>query len=376
MKECIMTVLKTIENTEHEEFISHLSEILADMPDNIIKDYNFEYLNGNELPWRETGINVELGEKITIIAKGKVDIFKKFNISFRPHLQLWFRIGENGDIFNGPQDTFTFTAKSRGNIYLANYLQDWVDIKGKTNRDAENNFKRLKAQGGISILVIQWKEDPLEGLEQLAIIGDYDNLLKNELERLLNPVPAPEGWKYLWSVGESDVFKECSKNKQVKKICCHTKGQAAILQKDINFTLKKNTLLNWSWKIDKLPSEKAENMLFYHDYFSVAVEFDDGQDITYHWSSELPVETTYRCPFPTWNSRETHIVIRSGKEGLKNWIDEQRNIYDDYQKAIGPPPERIVRVWLIASTQIQNAEGKIEFSNIKLECDKTEIKIL
>ena len=37
----------------------------------------------------------------------------------------------------------------------------------------------------------------------------------------------------------------------------------------------------WSWLVEKLPSELLEDLALTHDYISVAVEFDNGQDITY-----------------------------------------------------------------------------------------------
>ncbi|MFX1257736.1 MAG: DUF3047 domain-containing protein [Promethearchaeota archaeon] len=365
-----------LENTEFKDFYTNFSEILKKMSPNLIKDYNFIYLPGDELPWRETNVNVKTGEKITVISKGEVCISRQFNIWFEPHLQLWFRIAENGNIFNGPQNTFTFTADSTGKLFLANYLQDWADKSGNTNPTDEKNYKRLKVQGGISILIIRWREDPFKSLEQLAAIGDYENLIIKEINRLLNPVHAPDGWKYLWSIGESDVFWQCTDDKHEQKICCYAKGQAAILQKDVSLILDPNTTIRWSWKIDLLPSENPENLLFYHDYLSIAVEFNNRQDITYHWSCKLPVETAYRCPFPTWTNRETHVVIRSGKNGLKSWINEQRNLYNDYRNVIGDPPEKIIRVWLIVNTQIQNVEGKCEFADIELVNNKNTIKIL
>ena len=108
----------------------------------------------------------------------------------------------------------------------------------------------------------------------------------------------------------------------------------------------------------------------------MAVEFDNGQDITYHWSPELPIETFYRCPFPTWNKRETHLVVRSGKEGLGEWFSEKRKLYEDYKMAIGDPPQKIIRVWLIASTFVQKKEGRIEFANIKIKDMNKTIQIL
>ena len=73
------------------------------------------------------------------------------------------------------------------------------------------------------------------------------------------------------------------------------------------------TTLRWSWRVDQLPIDLAEDTLPSHDYVSIAAEFDDGQDLTYYWSAALPEGTVYRCPIPTWASRETHVVVRSGR---------------------------------------------------------------
>jgi hypothetical protein len=75
--------------------------------------------------------------------------------------------------------------------------------------------------------------------------------------------------------------------------------------------------------MDELLSKVREDNLITHDYLSIAVEFDNGQDITYYWSSELPVGTGFRCPITTWTARETHVVARSGLEGLGQWLNEE-----------------------------------------------------
>jgi len=46
--------------------------------------------------------------------------------------------------------------------------------------------------------------------------------------------------------------------------------------------------LRWSWRLDKLPSRLPEDTALTHDYISVALEFDDGRDLTWHWSAGLP----------------------------------------------------------------------------------------
>ena len=110
----------------------------------------------------------------------------------------------------------------------------------------------------------------------------------------------------------------------------------------------------------------AENAVLSHDYLSLAVEFNDGRDITYYWSSKLSVGTGYWCPLPTWKDREFHVVLRSGEQGLGAWLSEERNLYEDYQHYIGTPPARIVRVWLIANSLFQRKDGVCSYRRILL----------
>jgi hypothetical protein len=118
--------------------------------------------------------------------------------------------------------------------------------------------------------------------------------------------------------------------------------------------------------MDTLPSRSREDELPTHDYLSLAVEFDNGQDLTYFWSAELPPETGFRCPIPTWQGRETHVVVRSGQAGLGQWLPEERNLYADYKRWVGEPPARIVRVWLIALSLFRRQEGQCEYGAIEL----------
>jgi hypothetical protein len=124
--------------------------------------------------------------------------------------------------------------------------------------------------------------------------------------------------------------------------------------------------LSWSWRVDELPSELAEDTLPTHDYLSIALEFDNGQDLTWQWSAELPPEYSYRCPLPHWDARETHLVIRSGNADIGRWLTEERAVRRDYATAVGDPPERIVGVWLIAVSVFQRGHGRCAYGAIEL----------
>lgn len=68
-----------------------------------------------------------------------------------------------------------------------------------------------------------------------------------------------------------------------------------------------------------------------------------------------------------WCDREYHVVIRSGTEELRKWLEEERNVYEDYQKYVGEsPPERIVRVWLITGSRWQRKKVELIVKDIRL----------
>lgn len=136
------------------------------------------------------------------------------------------------------------------------------------------------------------------------------------------------------------------------------------------------TRINWRWMVEELPSTGPEDQLVAHDYLSLGVEFDDGQDLTYYWSRSLPTGTVYRCPIPRWTSIETHMVVRSGLDQLGQWVDESRDVYADYKEHINGEAENIVRVWLLAVTIFQRRGGACRYAAINLEGPSEKLTIL
>ena len=73
-------------------------------------------------------------------------------------------------------------------------------------------------------------------------------------------------------------------------IRCQCDNDAMILQRSLEAPFTPDTRLRWSWKVESLPSARAEDSLATHDYLSLAVEFDNGQDLSYLWSAALEPE--------------------------------------------------------------------------------------
>ena len=95
-----------------------------------------------------------------------------------------------------------------------------------------------------------------------------------------------------------------------------------------------------------------------HDYIGIAVEFDNGQDINYVWSSTLARETVFRCPLPRWTAKETHLVVQVGTSQLNEALSYRRNIRSDYEHYVGrETPRRIVKIWVVVGTSFQGGHS-------------------
>ena len=182
----------------------------------------------------------------------------------------------------------------------------------------------------------------------------------------------PEGWAYLPELaqfGPADIYRIVPAPRGDRgpktQMQVQTTKNVGILTRDVDLPLTAGTTLKWRWKVDQLPSKLPETSIGQHDYLSIAVKFENGRDITYMWSASLDEGVGFACPLPDWKDREYHVVVRSGPRELGKWLAESRNVAADYKKYIGgAAPVRIVQVWLIANTIIQQGEGKASFGNI------------
>lgn len=308
--------------------------------------------------WTDSGLDLPAGACISLLAEGAVFVSRAFDVAITPKVGLWFRVGEgvlakivgNGssvEIAGGGR--LRFTAKPPG---------EFADQIGKF----ESDLTRAPLSGGFRVAVIQWARPLDESLSNAATASPA--LFSSLLARLREPVLPPQGWHYLWRLGQGEIYQPDQKGHE---LCCHTRGDVGILQFPIHRPLTADSQLSWDWCVEQLPSALPEHIPPTHDYLSIAVEFDNGLDLTWMWSCALPVDTIFQCPLPWWDQRETHWVVRSGTQQLGQWLGEKRSLLADYERAIGGvPPKNIVAVWLIANTAFQRGEGRCRYREIKI----------
>jgi hypothetical protein len=325
----------------------------------VARDFAFVAMPGNAFPWTDTRIEVSAGDCVTLLAEGEV---ANLGLTGGARFLLWRRIVPDGEVAKGTQDATSFRAERSGRLELAICHGEWSNPSGDTETPREVYGV---ATGALDVLVVRWAEatDASTGIDALHARLADEPLVVAERERLASPPPRPDDWQYLWFLGESDTFTRTGSS---GPIACHTRDDVAILRREVDLATPPDTQLHWRWKIDALPSSKPEDELLQHDYLSVAVEWDCGRDITYLWSCGLPVGRVFTCPIPQWAPRETHVVVRSGPDGLGQWHAEARDVERDYREILGSEPGRIVAVWLIAVSLFQHGEGSAEFDALAL----------
>lgn len=313
--------------------------------------------------WVDSGIDVRAGESVTLLSSGEAALADGSGLSFGASTLLCYRIRPEGEVTKFVAVGSTFTAATRGRLELVvNFPGAWLDRSGTL----DPVWPRQAAVGTFWVAVLVWKGAAEDGLSLFAA-GDRSGLALEERSRRRSRGELPRGWQPLWRVGPSDVYRAESLAHSQACITCDCSGDGGIITHPVDVVLDASTRLCWSWRVIELPSRLKEDVTPTHDYLSIAVEFDNGLDLTYLWSAALPVGTSFRCPFPWWSERETHQVVRSGSEGLGRWQEQRQPVLEDYQRAIGgPPPTRIVGVWLIGVAILQRGRGVCDYRKIEL----------
>lgn len=311
--------------------------------------------------WRKTAINVRSGQALTIIGDGTVNL--GLPVPASASLFLWARIGEDGDVFNVASDSYTFVADTDGELFLAVRPAGfyWNDRRGTFPADF----------GGVPQYPVDaraeaylWNGSPETALATMA--GTDGTRWQQALDRYKNAPQLPDGFDYLWYLGQSTVF-EAYKNGAYSGVRATPSNDAGIIRKALDIPLDEETLFSFDWLYEQLPAKGPETEAQYHDYLSVAVEFDNGQDLTWFWSAHLEAGTEFTCPLPWWDQRETHIAVQSGDAGLGDWHSHSRAVLQDYKSAVGGElPGRIVGVWVINSGVFGDKPGEAIFANLKV----------
>ncbi len=183
----------------------------------------------------------------------------------------------------------------------------------------------------------------------------------------------PDGWKPL-------TFKKIPKLTQYELVKdgdnvvvkATSEASASGLTKEITIDPKAFPLVRWRWKVENLLKNSDVSRKDGDDYparlyitfeydpdkvsFSKKLKYKAGRAIfgdipigalNYIWETKTPVGTIVENAYTDFARM---IVVESGPQRVGTWVQEERNIYEDYKKAFGEEPPRINGVAIMSDT--------------------------
>jgi DUF3047 family protein len=161
------------------------------------------------------------------------------------------------------------------------------------------------------------------------------------------------------------------------------RASASGLLHPLDLDVRDRPVLSWRWKVmelapsDDSPDDSPVRILvnFAGDYskipFSDRLFYDQfrfftGQQLPYAgvmyiWGSRTPNGKEVRNKY---TSRIKMIAVESGREKLGQWLQESRNVAEDYQRLFGEEPGRVVSVGIMTETDASDRALEAYYGDI------------
>jgi hypothetical protein len=184
----------------------------------------------------------------------------------------------------------------------------------------------------------------------------------------------PVGWKPLtFPTIERHTTYTLAKEDGTTVVKAMSDASAAGLTREIKVNLNQYPILSWRWKVTNVLKHGDVTKKEGDDYparLYITFEFDPvkagfvekakfeiykliyGQypplaAVNYIWESKAPKGTIVSSPY---TAHSKMIVVESGPALVNQWVDEQRNLLEDYKKAFGEEPPLVSGVAIMTDT--------------------------
>ena len=198
----------------------------------------------------------------------------------------------------------------------------------------------------------------------------------------------PEGWTPLtFKKVPTLTSYELVKDGETVVVKAVSQASASGLTKAVSIDPKEFPIVHWRWKVDNLLSRSDVTRKDGDDYparlyitfaydsdkvsFGRKLKYKAGRAIfgdipiaalNYIWDGRTPVGTIVENAYTDFAQM---IVVESGPQKVGMWVEESRNIYDDYQKAFGEEPPMINGVAIMSDTDNTKESATAYYGDIQ-----------
>jgi hypothetical protein len=144
---------------------------------------------------------------------------------------------------------------------------------------------------------------------------------------------------------------------------------ASALYYEIDFDVREYPFLAWRWKVSNILAKGDELKKEGDDYAArVYVVFPSAlfwrtKAVNYIWANKLPAGQAVPNPF---TSNACMIAVQSGPTHVGQWLDEKRNLMEDYRKCFGEDPGKAGAVAIMTDTDNTGEQAVAWYGPIRL----------
>jgi hypothetical protein len=200
------------------------------------------------------------------------------------------------------------------------------------------------------------------------------------------------GWTHIpISKFKRDTVYSTEQDGNSKVLRAKADRSASIYASTLGIPMSDYSTLNWRWKTDALiPGADNRNKKREDAPLRIVVSFDGDMaslpaaekrrfklaktfssaplpyaTLMYIWSEQVPLETIIPSAH---TSQVKMLVVASGKSGLGKWQTLQRRLPEDYRRAFGAAPGKLLGISVMSDTDNTGKTALGWYADIVIEC--------
>lgn len=199
-------------------------------------------------------------------------------------------------------------------------------------------------------------------------------LFEEHFSEKQNPDGTPSGWGLKqWMGNKPDIRLESENGLTVLHLI--SENNSFGLYKEFKFDIREFPILHWRWKVTVLPKdgdvrrkETDDQAVQVYVPFPRFPAWINTRLVGYIWENKTPkgLKVTSQK-----SSNTRYIVLESGPEKLGQWVEEERNVYEDYKTLFGDEPPLAGGITLMIDSDDTHSRAESFINDIRIEKAKT-----
>jgi len=228
----------------------------------------------------------------------------------------------------------------------------------------------------VDLIVRSWRMQPRKAVSQDAtawLMGLFvlicsclpvcaDEILLDDYQKGLSP-------KWIEKSFKGKTHYHVAREDDQLSIKATSRSAASALYYKIKYDLKDYPVLQWRWKVDHVLAKGSALHKEGDDYAArVYVVFPSWlfwktKALNYIWANKLPIGQAVPNPF---TANAMMIAVQSGPGVTGKWVEETRNILEDYRRYFGTDPPSAGAIAIMTDTDNTGEEAAAWYGPIRI----------